>query len=281
MQRLAFICAALALCGVAAAQPAQPIGATVLWAGNYAGDSDKVSTTTHVVAALGEKFAVEFRLTGVPAGTPLRYRLVTRYPAPGRTLKTGEVRASSEGKESTCKAGGACMAGWKFESADELIAGPWVLEIQVDGKALASQRFDVAPRTDTKQLPKGLWMGEVSLESLPSREGSAPAKVRQLYTNCDGNPRMWVVADDDTRTRLPVPFEVQSFEGTHVLSAFTKQYGDGPGRVENTLWTLMQLREDVFVARLSRSVRERAEAYGSKGFGTFRKLGDDCLGKDV
>jgi len=287
MQRLAVLCAALALGGCATtASNTQDVDAKILWAGSYLKDFSKISTGTKVVAALDEDFGIEFKFSGVKEGTPVRYRQVTRYPAPGRTLESGEVRQYSEAKESTCKAGNRCMVGWRFDTPDELIPGTWAIEIQVDGRTLASQRFDVAPRTDTKQLPKGLWAADVTYDSLPHESDLFSGTYKEIYTNCDGNPRMWWWRDGKSR-RIAVPFQVRSFEGTHVLSAFTKFHGDEPGWVESTIWTLTELREDVFVARLSRSVHNRSYAFdapqksfGTTGYGEFRKVDDDCLGLD-
>ena len=286
----------------------RPIEATIEWAGLFVTEGDdgdagvpiderrtsfkewtKVLTTTQVVAAVGERFAFEMRFSGGLPDTPVFYKVLTHVQPRAQGDSDDGARSQTRvSRTKICMTGRACVYGLRFDTPEEAIPGTWVFEIQVDGKTVATQRFEVARNPDVEQLPRGLWRGGVVWQMTQAKGARGETVEGQLtYSNCTGNPRIWFAEKGKEEGRFPTAFQVRSLAGTHILSGFDMYLGDDPGWVESVAWTLVEIQPELLVARLSRSVNNRGMAnddplksMGSNAYAELRKISDACLHYD-
>jgi hypothetical protein len=100
------------------------------------GDSRLVRETREIPAGIGTAFGCEVVLRGAPRGAMAEFVVVPRLPA-------GAARESYRGPQSFPVDEGGGYVGYTFRSEENLVAGPWNLEIWVNEKKLAETAFVV------------------------------------------------------------------------------------------------------------------------------------------
>jgi hypothetical protein len=95
-----------------------------------------------IVAKLGTRFGIRYRIDGVPRNQVLKVKCITRFPAGGVTNVKGQ---KVEADEYDCaeKSGEVTWRSYTFEEPWELIAGDWNLEFWYGGKKIGEKRFAV------------------------------------------------------------------------------------------------------------------------------------------
>jgi hypothetical protein len=137
--------------------------------------------------------------------------------------------------------------------------------------------------TQGPALPTGRWSGDVAQTYIGGESDKLPDMQRYTYTNCNGKPQFWSKNADGQYETNPIMLQPLSYEGTHVLYSFGKYDGDSPGWVESTVWTIMQLDEDLIVVQKSWAVHNRgvrltdpSRSHTTMAYGTLRRVSNTC-----
>lgn len=116
--------------------PPRSIGQDAAW--------HPISTGRQISAAVGTSFGASYRFVGSEASSGVKYKAVWRIPGPGLSdPRSGRQVKHIEFDRHCSGAGAPCSAGWKLEHPWELVPGVWSLEIQVGGKPVLRQEFDL------------------------------------------------------------------------------------------------------------------------------------------
>ncbi|WP_338759178.1 DUF3859 domain-containing protein [Massilia sp. METH4] len=127
------------------------VGQQEIWSGVYEGELDwfhvprLLKQTDHVPGRLGISFGTYFTLQTEPAnaGGIVRLSYKTIFPAPGmRDPRTGETTREIEGV-TECILGKACLAGYTFDTPNEILPGEWRLVVSFRNEELLSKSFTV------------------------------------------------------------------------------------------------------------------------------------------
>ena len=106
-------------------------------------DNYKLREQTEVITArVGERFGVEYMLTGRPTGEAVQVTFITRFPLQGVVNPKGERFTKNE-FERTVTIGELTYRTYRFDDAWELALGEWSMEFYYQGRLLASKRFTV------------------------------------------------------------------------------------------------------------------------------------------
>lgn len=106
-----------------------------------------VRSTDTVPGIVGAKFGMRYAVLGPPSALPLRLLIVTRLPQRGGQLvpQTGQRRFRIE-EQVVVQVGSENVTGYSFDFDWEIVAGPWVFEIWIDGRKLLEKGFTVERR---------------------------------------------------------------------------------------------------------------------------------------
>lgn len=109
------------------------------------GTGEIIERTAIIPATLGTVFCLRFVLEGRPEGEPSQVKIVARYPSPGIPDPKTRVLHIADEYEVPMFFGRAQSTCYKFETAEEMVAGKWVREVWYQGKKLGEQEFTVVP----------------------------------------------------------------------------------------------------------------------------------------
>jgi hypothetical protein len=127
------------------------VGQKEVWSGIYEGKLDwsheprLVKQTDHVPGRLGLSFGTYFILETDPVNTGgiVRLRYKTVLPAPGmRDPRTGQMTREIDGT-TECLLGNPCLAGYTFDTPNEVVPGEWHLIVSFRDEELLNKSFAV------------------------------------------------------------------------------------------------------------------------------------------
>jgi hypothetical protein len=129
------------------------VGQRQVWSGIYEGELDwghkprLLKETDRIPGRLGLSFGTYFTLQTEPAnaGGIVRLRYKTTLPAPGiRDPRTGQMTREIDGV-TECVLGNPCLAGYTFDTPNEIIPGEWRFTVSFRSEEVLSKSFSVEP----------------------------------------------------------------------------------------------------------------------------------------
>ena len=105
-------------------------------------DFTHVRTTRTIPGQIGTEFCFRFRTIGdLAVRAPLR--IVTTFPPSGAIGRVSRRRIESEERDVVVLAGFPGIWCWGFDQPDDIVLGPWRIELWSERRKLAEQTFTV------------------------------------------------------------------------------------------------------------------------------------------
>jgi hypothetical protein len=119
--------------------PGTPVGART-----EVTDVKHAATTRTIPAQLGVRFGFRFILVGTPSGVAVPLRMVTIFPRPGLSARTGARPQSRSEYDKPITIGATSYRDYGFDQHWEIVPGVWTFQIWHQGRMLAEEKFTVA-----------------------------------------------------------------------------------------------------------------------------------------
>jgi hypothetical protein len=104
-----------------------------------------LESTRTILAQLGARFGFRYRVVGSTPGTYAPLRMVWKFPPPGIVGSDPAHPVQLEVVEFDATSNDDYVITMSLESASDLVAGTWTLEIWSGDKKLTEQNFEILP----------------------------------------------------------------------------------------------------------------------------------------
>jgi len=121
-----------------------------------------VQPTRTVIARIGTYFGIRYRLIGTPRGMAVPITVVERFPKPGVRPAGVDQPFTDDAYTTVQRIGDGLFHLASFKQPSELVPGVWTIELWINGKKLAEEKFNVIlPPIADRQSPALLGTGKV------------------------------------------------------------------------------------------------------------------------
>ncbi|CAM2059513.1 hypothetical protein DSUL_30110 [Desulfovibrionales bacterium] len=117
----------------------------------------RLTSGPHITATIATRFGFEFLLHGEPAGAAALLTVNVRHP--DIIDSTTGHRSNEESWELPACVGRPNYVGWGFTSKQELVAGPWTIELSWQGQILGNASFEVTLDKHMAELDLSYYLG--------------------------------------------------------------------------------------------------------------------------